>query len=217
MNKAQRNLRGKGVAMAVLWLALAAPVGASVYKWTDDKGVTHYSDTVPAEFVNRGAVQLNNRGMAIKKTDPTPTPEQRKAQEEEEAKKREQAKLAVEQKRRDEALLNSYTNEKEIGFVRQRNISVVEDSMNSTRRRLEELRTRRQEIDTERVALEQGGKQLTPTRQRELKSIDEQIPELEKSLAQKGRDVETLKTKYDSDLKRYRELTDQGQSQAAKQ
>jgi hypothetical protein len=215
------NRRGPGgVCGSAIIIALTAlfalPGHAGVYKWVDEKGVTHYSDLVPPEYVNRGAVQLNNRGIAIRKTDPTPTPEQRKVIEEEEAKKRDAAKLAVEQKRRDEALLNSYTNEKEIDFVRQRNISVVEESIATTQRRLVELRSRRQEIDAERVALEQGGKKLAAAKQSELKSIDDQIPALELSVTQKTRDIDALKTKYDGDLKRYRELTET-QAQSAKQ
>jgi len=209
-----KGLTQAALAGAIVALALvASPMAhAGVYKWVDEKGVTHYSDKMPPEYVNRGAVEMSKTGMTIRKTDPAPTAEQLKARAEEEAKKREAAKAEVEQKRRDVALLNSYTNEHEIGHVKQRNISVLEGVIATTQRRIGEMHSRRQELETERGSLEQQGKQIASAKQRELTSIEDQLPTMEEMVAQKSREIETLRSKYDGDLKRYRELTSQSAS-----
>jgi hypothetical protein len=210
--RAKRLCLTEVFALAATLAVVASVAQASVYKWVDEKGVTHYSDTLPAEYVNRGNVQLNSRGMPIKKTDPAPTAEQRKLLEDEQARKRELDKLAVEQKRRDDALLATYTSADEINVVRQRNMLVVEDSLTSNRRRLSEFKSRKQELESERTTLEQQGKSLAAVKQRELKSLDEQIPGLEATIYQKRRDMEALRTRYDEDLRRYRELKGNGES-----
>lgn len=211
MNKGNKNDTEQpnrcAAVTALLALFCLSTAFAGVYKWTDEKGVVHYADSVPPEYVNRATVQINQQGLAIKKNEAALTPEQRKAIEDEEAKKKQAAKDATEQKRRDEALLNSYTDEKEIDIVRRRNISVVDGVITSTQRRIDELRVRRKELDTEGVTLQRQGKVLDPVKLRELKSIDGQLPDLEKLIAQKTREVSTLRTKYDDDLRRYRELT----------
>lgn len=42
-------------ALAVLLMLAAATAGAQVYKWKDDKGVTHFSDTPPPASVRQAA------------------------------------------------------------------------------------------------------------------------------------------------------------------
>jgi predicted RNase H-like nuclease (RuvC/YqgF family) len=96
--------------------------------------------------------------------------------------------------------------------VRQRNMLVVEDGIASNRRRLTEFKARKQELASESATLEQQGKSLAVAKQRELKSLDEQIPGLEATIYQKRRDMEALRVRYDDDLKRYRELKGNGQS-----
>ena len=54
------------------WLALGAlpAVAAGMYKWTDDQGVVHYSDQLPADAMNKGSVVFDKQGRPIKKIDP---------------------------------------------------------------------------------------------------------------------------------------------------
>ena len=118
------GIRSKLAALAAMGclLGAAAATGAT-YKWVDDQGVTHYSDKLP-DTASGATMQMTKSGMVFRKSEPPPTPEQIKLRAEEEAKNREAAKAAVEQKRRDDALLNSYTNEREINLVRDRNLAV---------------------------------------------------------------------------------------------
>jgi chromosome segregation ATPase len=188
-------------------LACTAPLaGAAVYKWVDEKGVTHYGDRIPPEYVNRGNTQLDKSGVEVKKTAPTLTPEQIKAREDELTKKREAAKVEAEQARKDKVLLDAYSSVQEIEQVKNRNISVLDNVIKGTQRRVDELRTRRQQLDKEKAALDAQQKPLSIIQQRELKGIDSELPVLEKQLEQKNREVETLKAKYDADAKRYREI-----------
>ena len=73
---------------------------------------------MPPDAVNKGNVELNKQGIAIKKTEPAITPEQSKAPEAEEERQREEAKLQAETARRDRALLDSYTTESDIDLAK---------------------------------------------------------------------------------------------------
>jgi hypothetical protein len=66
--------------LATSVVLLGAPrVQAATYKWTDEKGVVHYTDKIPPEALNKGNVELNKQGVTVKRTDPALTPEQRRA------------------------------------------------------------------------------------------------------------------------------------------
>ena len=82
---------GLAGAIAVLGLVCGAgtAAGAGMYKWMDDQGVVHYTDRIPADSVSKGATVLDKQGRSVKKIDPAPTAEQRKAIEVEAERQRE--------------------------------------------------------------------------------------------------------------------------------
>jgi len=50
-----------------LLFAMAPGVHAALYKWTDDRGVIHYSDKMPPDALNRASVELNRDGTTVRK------------------------------------------------------------------------------------------------------------------------------------------------------
>src|SRR4030095_13870821 len=99
-------------------LAGTGPARAAMYKWVDDKGGVHYTDTLPPEAVDKASVELNKHGVPVKKTDKALTPEQRRAIEQDAQRQKQLARQQEELARRDRALLSSYTNEAEIDLAR---------------------------------------------------------------------------------------------------
>lgn len=56
-------------ALAVLAVALALPAAAELYKWVDEKGVTHYSETPPPD-ANAKRIELPPAAPATKPESP---------------------------------------------------------------------------------------------------------------------------------------------------
>ena len=55
--------------ISVCMLAVAKDADAALYKWTDERGIVHYSDQMPADAVNRANQQVNRQGMTVRKTE----------------------------------------------------------------------------------------------------------------------------------------------------
>ncbi|HSM98890.1 MAG TPA: DUF4124 domain-containing protein, partial [Gallionella sp.] len=119
----------KSLVALIVGLTLSFPVAAKLYKWVDDNGVTHYGETIPPEYANKDRVELNQSGRVIK-SEEVNTPERRLAREQEEAKKREEARTALEQQRRDKTLINTYSNVQEIDLARRRSLQQVDARIN---------------------------------------------------------------------------------------
>lgn len=64
------------LAASVLTFALAAPVGAEVYKWTDAQGVVHYSNVAPRDMSSAERVPENRLSIVAL---PKPTAEEIRA------------------------------------------------------------------------------------------------------------------------------------------
>jgi hypothetical protein len=109
----------------VLLSLLYASSAHAVYKCVDDKGVTHYGDTLPPQCATKSVTEINRAGFA-KKIEAPPTPEEIKKKEAEKAARAEVEKKVAEQRLKDRALLGTYGTEKELDAIRDREISQLD-------------------------------------------------------------------------------------------
>jgi len=127
-------------------LAICLPATAGTFKWVDENGVTQYGDTMPPQAVNRGMTEIDKKGQVIKKTDAALTPEQLKAQEGELAKQKALTRQTEERKRRDQALLGTYTSEQEIDLARDRNTQQIDSIIRSAQERITAAQVREKDL-----------------------------------------------------------------------
>lgn len=99
---------------SVLFLlaAFSYPAHSAIVKWKDEKGITHYGDSVPAQYVNRESSEISKQGITLKRYKPVSVQDQAI----------DAAKLA--QDKKDKALLNAFTNADEIDLARDRNLQL---------------------------------------------------------------------------------------------
>lgn len=185
-------------------LALASPARAATYKWVDEKGVVHYTDKIPPEAVDKANVQLNKQGVPIKKTDPAPSAEMRKAKAEEDERQKQLAKERELVDRRDRALLSTYTTESEIDLARKRALSTIEQQIKSSTVYSTQLSKRKVELETKKAVL--GAEPVSPVIERELTNITSELAKQVDLVEAKQKEVLLVNVRYDADRKRWREL-----------
>ncbi len=203
----------KLIFMAVA-LLLASPVQAKIYKWVDDKGVTHFGDSIPPQYADRPRSELNDDGQVVKKISGPLTPEQLKAKQDEEAKQKQAQQAAAEQKRHDQALLNGYSNAQEIDLARDRNLQQVDLAIGSIQTRMKSVQMRLDDYNKQAGRFTQAHKPVPADLQTDLKDTQTEMQNLQVMLKQKTKDKEDIRARYTKDKQRYLELT--GQSAASK-
>ena len=203
--------------MAILGIACGAGVaaGAGMYKWTDDQGVVHYTDRIPPESVSKGATVLDKQGRAVRKIDPAPTAEQRRAIDAEADRQREVAKVDADRARRDRALTQSFTSESEIDVARARAISTVEAQVKTIEAYVGDMSRRKEQLDKRKAAL--GGKPAPAALDTEIGTVTEELARQKELLAQKREALIVIGKKYDADKQRWREIQAEQQAAAERQ
>lgn len=199
----------------MILMLLSFPAAAKMYKWVDENGKTHFGDTIPPQYAKQGNIELNKKGMAVKQTDAAMTPEQRKAKEEEEAQKKEEERKKEEQKRRDSALLNTYTTDKEIDLVRDRNLQQGTLQIQGMELRIKQIQPRLNEARKKAEAIKASGKPLPVYLQQEVQETEKEMQHLQDMVKQRRQEMETVRTRFEDDKKRFRELR-QGEDGAKK-
>lgn len=129
-------LSGLIVAAAAHAQASAAPSsGKQTYKWVDEKGVTHYGDSVPAEYSQREQRVLNEQGLEVQKRQAELSP----AEAAERAKKQ---KEEAQRKQHDMFLLSTYPSTREIENVRDTRLDQINGQISAAEAYIASLTTR---------------------------------------------------------------------------
>lgn len=199
-------IRSKLLVALIVGLTFSLPVAAKLYKWVDDQGITHYGETIPPEYADKSRDELNQAGRVTKKGTAL-TPEERRAKEQADAQKLEDEKAALEQKRHDQTLTNTYSNVKEIDLARSRSLQQVDARINSINSQLKMTSNNLLGLQNEADGYTKANKAIPASLQEDLQDsqtrVDRVQQNLEKSLAEKA----AVEARYDADKARYQELT----------
>lgn len=189
----------------VLCGAFCASAEAKLFKWVDDNGTTHYGETIPPEYANKDATKLSDKGRVEQRIEKL-TPEERRAKEAEDAKKNSAQQAAIEVKRRDSALLNTFSNENEIDLSRDRSLQQVEARINSINTMLKSAQASLVEHQKEQDGLVKQGKKIPKSLLEDVAESEAHVAKLNKELAQNEQELASVKARFEADKLRYREL-----------
>lgn len=189
----------------VLCGVFCASAEAKLYKWVDDNGTTHYGETIPPEYANKDATKLSDKGRVEKHIEKL-TPEEQRARDAEEAKKNSAKQAAIEAKRRDSALLNTFSNENEIDLSRDRSLQQVEARINSIHTMLKSAQASLVEHQKEQDGLVKQGKKIPKSLLEDVAESEAHLAKLNKELAQNEQELANVKARFEADKLRYREL-----------
>ncbi len=189
-------------ATLLLFAAFSTAAEAKLYKWVDDKGETHYGEVIPPEYADKDKVQFNEKGREVKKAD-----SKESAEGDSSAGSAAEKQAAIDRKRRDKALINTYSNEKEIDLARERNLQQVEARINSVQLLLKSAQESLYNYHKEAEGLRQGGKKIPDSLQADIASAESKVAKLQQDLDKAKEKEASVKASYEADKMRFRELT----------
>jgi len=197
-----------------------APAGAAeVYRWVDENGEVHYSESLPPDYKDKGYDVLNRDGLVIEEDQTlTPEPPPEVAPEEQPMElPRDASGLprpkalyseAEMQQRMDNFLMLRYESEQEI--IDAMNVEIKQ--LNYDRRLLEGSRTSTESAyrGQLRVAAERqrAGLPVEADTAREIRKLRKALATNSESLAGLQQREETIRGEFEKQLERYRELVE---------
>lgn len=184
-------------------LTLALPAAARIV-CCDVNGKRVCGDPPPPVCDNRAKIIYLKGGLS-KEIEAPLTPEQRAAREAEEARKKEEARLAAEQARKDRALLDSFTSVKELDAARDRAIADLEKNAEQAKNRLEAALAKQKKLDDEKEFYLK--KPLPAVLKKQIEENEREIATQRQTLEQKERDVAAVLERFAADRERYLQLT----------
>lgn len=197
----------KGLLVSLLLLQLAGPALAAgeFYCCADpSSGRRVCGDSLPDQCRGRAYRVLDSGGNVIKEVGPPPTPEQKAEQAAEARRRKAQEAADREQRRRDQALLDTYATPQDIDLAQGKAEADVNFAIAASQAKIDAARKKRKKFENEAEFYKK--KQLPPELEKELRTIDHEIKIEQDLLDVKKHEFDLIKAKYDADRKRYFEL-----------
>jgi hypothetical protein len=201
---------GKVAAHLVLSLLLSGLAslthGDRLYRWVDEDGNVHYSDSVPADVVESGHTELNEGGIAIRFVPPALTPEELEREKELERLRAQQQRLVEQQQSVDLALLRTFRSEEDIHRARDGRLDAIDVMINVTKNNVR----RRQEwlagLRAEAANLERTGKPVPQRLDDNIAQTERAIRDAYATIVDREEQKESIRFSFEQDLARFRQL-----------
>jgi hypothetical protein len=182
-----------------------------VYTWVDKQGVTHFGDSVPAEYAEQDKTVLNAHGVPIATIEGRRTPEQIEAAARQRAAEEKAKQDAVLARQRDQNLLATYLSVEEIEALRDRRVEILEAQARVTIQYLEQLRTRLGGLEQQALAFrpytaDEHAQPLPEHLAEDLVRTVNEVRSQERNLATKRAETQKLREQFGRDIARFGEL-----------
>jgi len=194
----------------VLQLLLVTGVGSGIaapriFCCHDESGKQVCGDILPSACYGRAYRELGQSGRTSRVVEAPLSADERAAKAAAERRRQEQERVLSEQRRKDQALLNTYGSEKDIEVMRSRAQSDLAASVQAAEERIAEIRKHRKKYENEAEFYK--NRPLPAEVAKGLRDADYEIRAQESVIESKRKDMEATRLKYDEDLRRFIDIS----------
>ncbi|MCG6862604.1 MAG: DUF4124 domain-containing protein [Chromatiaceae bacterium] len=199
--------RSIALLIALLLLSvLASSSDAGLYRWVDEEGEVHYSDSVPPERVKSEHTELNKAGVRVKIVPHAKTPEEAQKELELQRMRAQQRQLLEEQHTADRVLLKTFRTEDDLTMARDGKIAAVDVMIEVARGNISRQQTRHAELLAKAANLERAGNPVPPHLSDAIAKAERAIRDTYAGIVDREEQKRDIRARSDRDLKRFREL-----------
>ena len=211
--RAQTHCHALSLSVALILTVLVSGVvhaadqrrpGAGAYKWVDEKGVTHYGDSVPPEFAKQESTILNKKGVEIGRIAAQKTPEQL-------AEEQRAQEAIIRQKQHDTFLLTTYPNVKDIESLRDERLAQISGQRRAAEAYIEGLHSRLSALQSRALGFKpynegKSARRMPDDLAEDLMRALNEMRSQRMALNAKDQEETTLRAQFQADIDRYKEL-----------
>jgi len=147
----------------------------TLYRWVDDNGAVHYTDSVPAAESKQGHTKLSEQGVRTEEVAPAPTEAELQKAKEAERLRQEEERLAAARKEADARLLSRYRTAEEVELTRDGKLAGVNALIQVKRDLIRSNQERRLKLETRKKKALQSGKPLPPELENDIAQTESKI------------------------------------------
>jgi hypothetical protein len=178
-----------------------------VYRWVDEKGQVHYGDSVPPEYAQQDAEVLNRQGVPVSRIEGAQTPEEAQLKQAQD----DAVKRAAQQRQRDRVLLQTYLSVQEIERLRDSRLDVIDSQIVIQQQYMNQLRQKHdRQLKAASVykpySTNPAAEPIPAEMAADIERGTTDLRTQESNLQKKQAERDSLKTRFELDIARFKEL-----------
>jgi len=177
---------------------------AQTYKWTDEQGVTHYGDSVPAEYSQREQRVLNSQGVEVQKKQAEMSPAEAAAYA---SKQNEEAR----RRQHDMFLVSTYATVSDIEQVRDTRLDQINGQISAAEAYITTLNTRvdglkERSLNYAPYNTKPGARRMPDDLAEEMVRVMSELRTQNSALNIKRTEHQNVVAQFGEDIRRFKEL-----------
>jgi uncharacterized protein YwqG len=185
---------------------VSSPLRAKTFRWVDEKGQVHYSDSIPPQETDRAYSVINKEGITVNSVEQAKTKEQLEEDKRLQAQQAEQERLARERANHDRILLDTYTKVSDLEETRDRYIATIEGLIDVSEHKLASLNQDLDKLNKAAANLERSGKAMPEEMHEDIVNLQTQIERENNFILGQRAQQKELREKFAADIQRFQEL-----------
>jgi hypothetical protein len=194
------------ILLSLSGLMHSSSVQARMKCWTNNEGVRECGDKVPPEFAQKGHQELGKGGLVREETERAKNNEELAEQKRLDKIQAEKDKLAAEQKKKDDILLETFSTVEDIERARDERVTALEASIKLTQARSEKIQEDLDKRIQKAAAAERGGKAPSEDLLKDIESLKRQIKNNDVFIEGKRSEQEKIKEDHAKDIAHFKNL-----------
>ncbi len=191
--------------LSSLWF-ISLSVQAGLYRWVDENGQVHYSDSIPPSGARQGHAELDTEARAIRNIAPVKSAAEIQREHAAAVRAEKLAKEKALREAEDRALIQTFSSVEQIEAMADERLSTIDYEIRNTRRKLDKIKDQLKRTETRRDWFTNNDKPVPEQISANLAELNKQIDIYNKSIArQEHKRAETV-SKFVRDRQRYIEL-----------
>lgn len=204
--------------VCALLLLITSIANAALNKWVDEKGQVHYGDQIPPQYLDQKRSVLNEQGVVVERFDKAKTSEEHEKEAEQKRIKAEQdrARMIEAKKKalRDRVLMDTFTTERDLLIARDARVEAVDSQIQLTEAFIKENERKQEDVRKRIEGIEKAGRTVPDNLLKERDSVSKQMQTNVQYIADKKIEREEIISKFEADIKRFRELMEEKNKRA---
>ncbi len=192
------------VSMSLVVVSTSAQ--ARIKCWENSDGVRECGKTVPPEYSQQGHEEISSQGVTVDKTERAQTQEERLEEERLAAIQAKEDAIEAEKAAQDKILLDTYSNTDDIQMTSDGKIAALDSTINLANKRNEKIKANLDKDTATAAAAELAGKQPSEDLLKDIESLERQIKNNDKFIADKHLEQEEIKKEYAEKIARFEQL-----------
>jgi len=192
------------VSMSLVVVSTSAQ--ARIKCWENSDGVRECGKTVPPEYSQQGHEEISSQGVTVDKTERAQTQEERLEEERLAAIQAKEDAIEAEKTAQDKILLDTYSNTDDIQMTSDGKIAALDSTINLANKRNEKIKANLDKDTATAAAAELAGKQPSEDLLKDIESLERQIKNNDKFIADKHLEQEEIKKEYAEKIARFEQL-----------